>query len=325
MIVIEMWAELTYPGSIIVPEYLISTNGRIFSKYKNCIMKDADDGKRGYRQISLITIKGKVTFKVHRLVKLTFDYVIGCEQLEVNHINGDKLNNTIYNLEWVTGTENIQKGYQLGLFPIGEDMYNAILTNEQVHFICKCLQDNIPISKIIDKLGPTKYKSIRNVINGILQRKCWRHISSQYTFPLNDSDTRKFTDAEVIKICDYLELNLNYKQILQKLGYDINTIDNTTLNAYNRTISNIRRGKLYKDISQERQFNTQRSCQIFSDEQIHLICKYIEYGLSYDDILIKLGFDIENMEYSTKANYKSILSAIKNKVRFVNISKNYKF
>lgn len=46
-------------------------------------------------------------FAVHRLVAETFMWTDGCDSLEVNHIDFDRTNNRISNLEWVTHKENV--------------------------------------------------------------------------------------------------------------------------------------------------------------------------------------------------------------------------
>ena len=59
------------------------------------------------------------TYLVSRLVALT--WVDGYKSgLTVNHIDGNPLNNHISNLEWVTLKENIQKGFDNGLYPTCE-------------------------------------------------------------------------------------------------------------------------------------------------------------------------------------------------------------
>ena len=72
--------------------------------------------------------------KAHRLVAATF--IPNPENKpQVNHIDGDKLNNQVNNLEWVTHRENIQHAYDTGLMPIGTAKTNSKLTNLDVHYI----------------------------------------------------------------------------------------------------------------------------------------------------------------------------------------------
>ena len=60
-------------------------------------------------------------YPVHRLVLEAWGEVpehlrnIDIKKLEGNHIDGDKTNNDISNLEWVTTSENIKHAYRIGL------------------------------------------------------------------------------------------------------------------------------------------------------------------------------------------------------------------
>ncbi len=53
--------------------------------------------------------------KVHRLVAETFFAYLDCEVYEVNHMNGDKANNSIYNLNWMTRSENLRHAVETNL------------------------------------------------------------------------------------------------------------------------------------------------------------------------------------------------------------------
>ena len=213
-----------------------------------------------------------------------------------------------------------QRSIQVG------ETHRSILTNEQVHLICKGLEQGISYNEIARSIGPTDYKYIKTLIRSIRVGDAWKFIGGQYTFAEYESIVpHKFTNDEVYKICEGLESNLNYKEILVSLGYDIYNIDNNTLKSYNRTISSIRKKKLYKDISENFDFHTQRSSQVFSDDRIHRICKYFEQGLSFDEILHELNIGLHNHTLDEIFNYKSILSAIKNRARFKKISKDYNF
>lgn len=49
-------------------------------------------------------------YRIHRLVMENFCPVENMENLEVNHLDEDKTNNCLNNLEWVTKTENLNYG-----------------------------------------------------------------------------------------------------------------------------------------------------------------------------------------------------------------------
>lgn len=93
--------------------YEVSNLGRVRSidfidkrgyRRKSRIMAQANHHK-GYKAISLTHMGKRKTYKVHRLVALAF--IPNLENKpEVNHKDGDKKNNCVYNLEWVTTSEN---------------------------------------------------------------------------------------------------------------------------------------------------------------------------------------------------------------------------
>ena len=54
-----------------------------------------------------MTSQGRKFFMVHRLVMETFNPIDNSQLLQVNHKDGNKHNNNINNLEWVTNMENM--------------------------------------------------------------------------------------------------------------------------------------------------------------------------------------------------------------------------
>lgn len=90
--------------------YMITEQGKVFNtktqKYlKGCVFNN------GYKY-ALLTINGKKkSFGIHRLVA---EYFIPNPQSLpiVNHIDGNKLNNNVENLEWVTQSKNVQHSYE---------------------------------------------------------------------------------------------------------------------------------------------------------------------------------------------------------------------
>lgn len=92
------------------PEFLVSEYGDIYDTAKGTFVTGIIINS-GYRQVS---IRSGGTVLVHALVAYAF--VKGYrEGLEVDHIDGDKLNNYYKNLRWVTKKENINHNKELGV------------------------------------------------------------------------------------------------------------------------------------------------------------------------------------------------------------------
>jgi hypothetical protein len=106
-----------------------------FGNVKNNVKVLSLRVNRGYQYITLYK-DGKTSSKaVHRLVAIAF-IPNAKSKPEVNHIDGDKLNNHINNLEWCTPSENAIHAYATGLKKprkaSGELNENAKLTRKEV-------------------------------------------------------------------------------------------------------------------------------------------------------------------------------------------------
>lgn len=86
--------------------YTINDKGEVYSDNSGR-MKTRNRAGTEYQIINFSLINGKKqTFRLHRLVMMAFRPVKGMENLEVNHIDGNKMNNCLENLEWCTSSEN---------------------------------------------------------------------------------------------------------------------------------------------------------------------------------------------------------------------------
>lgn len=141
--------------------YAISNFGRIKNINNNKILKP--HSIRNYLYISLLSIDNKksVSLRVHRLVAKYFLYN-KFNFPEVNHINGDKSDNCINNLEWVDRSMNQQHAIYTGLqkyeLTIDVDKMDEIRT--------VVLENDMSFSEIKQKYGISKmvlYKLIRGL------------------------------------------------------------------------------------------------------------------------------------------------------------------
>lgn len=155
-----------------VEGYRVSMCGVILGR-RGRPLKAYDNGK-GYLIVS-VTIGGKHTSKaVHRFVAEA--WVANPDGLEeINHIDCDRQNNSIDNLEWCTHSYNIEHSYNtLGRSALGENNARCLTTEMEVREICKLLQLGNTAAKVRDLGYP--YCMVRKIKG----RNNWQHISKQY-------------------------------------------------------------------------------------------------------------------------------------------------
>lgn len=99
-------------------DYYVTDDGRVWSGKSKKFLSQSED-KNGYMKVSLCSIdlppKKVHRYSVHRLIMENFCPVEGMEKLQVNHIDGNKKNNCLSNLEWTTCEENIHHAMANGL------------------------------------------------------------------------------------------------------------------------------------------------------------------------------------------------------------------
>lgn len=98
------------------PDYAVSDTGNIYSlkgknKQQAKLLKPILT-KSGYLNISLCKGGKRYTKRIHRLVIETFTPNIK-NKPQINHIDGDKQNNKLENLEWCTASENTKHSYEV--------------------------------------------------------------------------------------------------------------------------------------------------------------------------------------------------------------------
>jgi hypothetical protein len=105
----------------------VTTSGDVRLTTRKRIKKPSDNG-RGYLYVAKI-IDGKAKhFYVHRLVAATFLPNPNNYQ-EINHIDGNKKNNNVSNLEWCSRSDNLRHAYKTGLKIMTEEQKEAARRN----------------------------------------------------------------------------------------------------------------------------------------------------------------------------------------------------
>lgn len=125
----ELWRNIDgYKGM-----YQVSSFGRIRSyKYNLPRILKPRVNSRGYKYINLSQDGKYRSFTIHRIVAR---YFLGKNNLTVNHKNGNKLNNCVENLEWITREENVNHAKENGLYLKGEKNGRSKLTERDVKII----------------------------------------------------------------------------------------------------------------------------------------------------------------------------------------------
>lgn len=158
--------------------YFIESNGNLYTDYGKKQMKNAI--KNGYIKNSLVLKDGtsKSYFR-HRLVMLCFDPIKNSDELQVNHIDGNKTNNSLENLEWCTNQENrihaVQHGLAARLF--GEENPYSKLKEKEVLSIIEDLLNHVPYSEITKK-----YNISKSTVSSIKNKRNWTYLTKNINF-----------------------------------------------------------------------------------------------------------------------------------------------
>ena len=197
----EMWLPVNLHLPNVCPYYLISSYGRVYNDYtRNFLPKNIYYNKDKYINIRLSTIDGNhIQEMIQRIVMYTFSYIPGCEKLDVNHKDGIKYHNWLWNLEWTTHKENMDHAWNNNLFVFGEERKNTKLTNEQARDICLMLSHGIS-PKEISKIYMIPGVNVEKIAFNIVTRHSWKHISKEYNIPRSFRKGKSSTTIESYKM-----------------------------------------------------------------------------------------------------------------------------
>jgi len=151
------------------PNYEISNTGDIRHKEKKKILK-LRTSKWGYKRVRLSVsgVNGGKLYAVHRLVANAF--IPNPLRLpQVNHKDGNKSNNNVENLEWVTAKENTNHAVRMGLLKSGDKSHRTIIHKKELVEVCGLRKLGLSYKQIGEM-----YNVEKSTISAIIRSK--RHL-----------------------------------------------------------------------------------------------------------------------------------------------------
>lgn len=239
-------ANLLFKGQ--ASKYYIRSDGKFFSVRRHATkIKERVQivNHFGYKVVT-VSIKQHLRIKsVHRMVALAF--IENKRNLPfVNHLDGDKCNNDITNLEWCTASENIRHAVKHGLInPRSlENSPLAKCTNSQIREVCRLLEKNEDTMDDISRMTGVPKTTILNIKSG-----SWKNIScmykiSNYNIQKTNNGNLRLTSEIANKICaDIASGKMSMREISDK--YNI---------PYSR-VNDIKQRKTWNSISKNYDFS----------------------------------------------------------------------
>lgn len=199
----EIWKDID--GTLY---YQVSNKGRVkrltyqkwckpnntYSTMKERIIVGSYNNSKGYLRAQFVTTSGvNKTLTVHRLVAIAF-IPNPNNKLQVNHRDGNKKNNCVENLEWVTNQENNEHKHLVLRsfnFKTGENSNLCKLTENQVAKIPELLKTmkKVEIARLFGVVPTT--------ITEITSGRSWCHLR---LFPYKKKKQSKYNREELGKI-----------------------------------------------------------------------------------------------------------------------------
>ena len=206
--------------------YEVSNLGQIRDAHGNRVPIREINTYLGFFYLDIYNGKRTRMLSIHRAVAEAFipnpnNYDI------VNHLDGDKFNNMVTNLEWSNSSMNMEHSYLQDL------NMNAGYTERQIHRVCKLLQDGKLQHVAISRMTGVDRKTVSDIYRG----RRWQQVSQKYNFA-----PRKWTDEIKQQISDMIIKGMKGQQIYAELGIPY---DQAAISLYERTRRELKRqGKI---------------------------------------------------------------------------------
>ena len=220
-------------------DYLIYSDGRVYSEKTNRFLKPRNCA--GYLRVAIYTNDRIYQMSIHRLVATAF-IENPKNKPEVNHKDGNKTNNSVQNLEWVTTSENVSHAFktELKFAKHGNESHLSKYSIEQVRKACEYMEEGEMTLTEISDITLIDYA----MVYLIATHKAWINVSCEYKID-NHRKGRVYYTYDQYRTVFYM-LNQNYYsayEISDRTGVSYSAIMNV-LSRKNNPIYN----SLYDEI-----------------------------------------------------------------------------
>lgn len=247
----EIWKPLNYNG-VILDRYSVSDQGRIYDNKKQKFL--SFHKQRGeYDYVSIYDGFDSHNLAVHRAVMMSFDPIPNFKNMQVNHIYGnDKIYNYYpENLEWTTPMDNTRHAIDNGLYNgVGMNNGKAKYSDEEIHQVCKLIDDGLSVPEIADRLGHFEQNE-RNIfcanVRCIKKGKTRTNISKDYNFMKNQKRDVRYSLDFAHLVCNFLSdpnREYTYKEIMNILQ-----IPNEERLSFKFYVEDLIKGKTAKEVT----------------------------------------------------------------------------
>lgn len=144
---------------------------------KDGSLKKWSPNGRGYL-ISRLNWAGKWMTKAHHTVVAEAFLGPRPEGHEVNHIDNNKHNNQLSNLEYLTRRDNRLQMYRDGRDVSGTNNANCKYTEDDIRKVCDMLEQDSPCLASIGRVTGVS----KSTVGRVYHKQQWSSISSQYNF-----------------------------------------------------------------------------------------------------------------------------------------------
>ena len=179
---------------------------------------------------------------------------------------------------------------------------------------------NIPDNKYqVSKFGDVRIKSTKKMVHRKIANKKYHPYYAVYLHNI-EGKGEWILVHQLVAFC-FCKIPDKYKGKILYAEVVPDHLDNNGLNNYYKNLEWKTRGENVKKAMQCKEINT--TCEnhrdsLITNQQAHMICKYLELNYSYADILQRMGFPNDK-------SHRTLLVRIKNRLAWTEISSGYKF